>query len=441
MTAGDDMRLLLALRTSEEWAFEFERRRSVADQDVWIFVSYAHDDDLPMSAAEDEVGFVTFLFKTLQLKLRDLGVKRPAIWRDWRRISAGDQFDVEFDDGLRKAEILIVVLSNNWMRRSYCRKELDTFVELRRLAGVENIAERLIVVGKEYVDRRKRPPVLQTQEGFLFYSRDDEYDVTAITPFFNRGKGTEAFYERRDDLALFVQKRVERISTGGVAPAANTPATAGRLEELQETTPATRRWYVSYAWADQDDPNREMKVDELCNDAKKRGVEIIRDKTTLAHGDLISEFMRRIGEGDRVFIFLSDKYLHSPYGVFELFEMWRNSGENKSEFLRRVRFFTIDGTKIGEADEWLTYTAYWQEKREKLRAAINRVGWAWIPERSATRLREADLNVLSKLGNQGLEWRLEPEAFTGGEVRREDDLLDVLVGCPVDIQVARQPST
>jgi transposase len=24
--------------------------------------------------------------------------------------------------------------------------------------------------------------------------------------------------------------------------------------------------------------------------------------------------------------------------------------------------------------------------------------WAWIPERSATRLREADLNVLSKLG-------------------------------------------
>ena len=66
---------------------------------------------------------------------------------------------------------------------------------------------------------------------------------------------------------------------------------------------------------------------------------------------------------------------------------------------------------------------------------------AWIPERSATRLGEADLNVLSKLGNQGLEWRLEPEAFTGGEVRREDDLLDVLVGCAVDIQVARQPST
>jgi hypothetical protein len=35
----------------------------------------------------------------------------------------------------------------------------------------------------------------------------------------------------------------------------------------------------------------------------------------------------------------------------------------------------------------------------------------WIPERSATSLREADLDVLSKLGKQGLEWRFEPEAF------------------------------
>jgi Rhodopirellula transposase DDE domain len=65
----------------------------------------------------------------------------------------------------------------------------------------------------------------------------------------------------------------------------------------------------------------------------------------------------------------------------------------------------------------------------------------WIPERSATRLREADMDIFSKLGKQGLEWRLKPEAFAGREVGRQDDLLDVLVGCAVDIEVARQPST
>jgi internalin A len=44
--------------------------------------------------------------------------------------------------------------------------------------------------------------------------------------------------------------------------------------------------------ADQGDRTREEKVDALCDDARKRGVEIIRDKTTLVHGDRISRFMR-----------------------------------------------------------------------------------------------------------------------------------------------------
>ena len=49
-----------------------------------------------------------------------------------------------------------------------------------------------------------------------------------------------------------------------------------------------KRFYVSYAWADESDRTREEKVDALCEDAKSRGLEIIRDKTKLAPGDVIS---------------------------------------------------------------------------------------------------------------------------------------------------------
>ena len=76
-----------------------------------------------------------------------------------------------------------------------------------------------------------------------------------------------------------------------------------------------------------------------------------------------------------------------------------------------------------------------------LREATEQTGATWIPEPSATGLREADLNVLAKLGEQGLEWRLEAEAFARREVCGEDDLLDFLFGHAVDIQVTRQPST
>lgn len=183
--------------------------------EVWIFVSYAHDDDLQLSASKDEKGFVTFFCEMLRAKLRDLGATRARVWLDRQRVSDGDQFDGKIDDGLSKAQILLVVMSNNWLSRPYCRKELDEFVELRRAAGVDNVSERMVVVGKGHVDRLRRPPLLQTQEGFLFYARDDQNDVADVKAFFNRGDACDdRFYDRRDDLAAFLQRRVDRIAEG-----------------------------------------------------------------------------------------------------------------------------------------------------------------------------------------------------------------------------------
>ena len=52
------------------------------DQDVWIFISYAHNDDLQTSASKDEKGFVTFFLEMLDKKLADIGATGAKIWRD-----------------------------------------------------------------------------------------------------------------------------------------------------------------------------------------------------------------------------------------------------------------------------------------------------------------------------------------------------------------------
>ncbi len=188
--------------------------------DVIIFMSYAHDDDLILSPDPDEPGFVSFLDQQLRLKLRDLGARQANVWRDRRRIGQADQFADIIDDGLKRAELFVVVMSPNWMQRPYCRKEFEAFLSLRKAAGVTNPATRMLVVGKGYVDRSARPPELQGQEGFLFYSRDDENDVSAITPFFNRGRCSDRFYTELDDLANGLQKRVTQILSGAPAPQA-----------------------------------------------------------------------------------------------------------------------------------------------------------------------------------------------------------------------------
>jgi hypothetical protein len=104
------------------------------------------------------------------------------------------------------------------MQRPYCRKEFETFFSLRKAAGVANPATRMLVVGKGYVDRSARPPELQGQEGFLFYSRDDENDVSAVTPFFSRGQCSKRFYPELDDLATGLQQRVTQILKRVPAP-------------------------------------------------------------------------------------------------------------------------------------------------------------------------------------------------------------------------------
>jgi hypothetical protein len=66
----------------------------MAGEDVWSFISYAHDDNLPTGGGQDEEGFVSFLQRMLEVKLRDLGAQEAKLWRDAKRFSGGDPYDV-----------------------------------------------------------------------------------------------------------------------------------------------------------------------------------------------------------------------------------------------------------------------------------------------------------------------------------------------------------
>jgi TIR domain len=263
----------------------------MADEDVFIFLSYAHDDDLATGASEDEVGFVTFLNKMLELKLRDLGATRGKIWIDRRRISDGDLFDDVIDDGLRKADLLVVVMSPNWMQRPYCRKELEAFADLCKNSGVANVQERMVVVGKGHVDRLKRPFDLQGQEGFLFYARDESNGVSDVTPFFNRGKVVNQFYDRRDRLAVFLQKRVDRIAEGGATGTALSPQQPiamrnGRTVYLSKPATDMKGAYARLAFELQGKGFTvvpDVSVD-LPNDA--RAVEVVKDALSKAEASV-----------------------------------------------------------------------------------------------------------------------------------------------------------
>jgi internalin A len=131
--------------------------------------------------------------------------------------------------------------------------------------------------------------------------------------------------------------------------------------------------FVSYAWGDESSEGRQREavVDQLCETAKQRGVIIFRDKRVLHLGDSISRFMQRLAGGDRIFVILSDKYLHSPYCMYELLEIWRKCCGEEEKFLSRIRVYVIPGTKIFSVSDRAQYAIHWRQEYEKVHQLIH----------------------------------------------------------------------
>jgi internalin A len=103
--------------------------------------------------------------------------------------------------------------------------------------------------------------------------------------------------------------------------------------------------------------------------AKFRGTPILRDKIAMKLGDSISEFMAAIGRGDRVFVFLSEKYLNSDFCMTELTRLWIDCRTDKDEFNRRSRVFALPDAKFRTLGERAALAKYWSDRAATLRAS------------------------------------------------------------------------
>jgi internalin A len=79
-------------------------------------------------------------------------------------------------------------------------------------------------------------------------------------------------------------------------------------------------------------------------------------------GDSIATFMHRLAEGDRVVVVLSEKYLHSPFCIYELYHIWVLARYDKDRLKKRIRVFTQKDAKIDGTPDRAAYAKYWDEE-------------------------------------------------------------------------------
>lgn len=120
------------------------------------------------------------------------------------------------------------------------------------------------------------------------------------------------------------------------------------------------RVFFSYAW-NQD----EAFVSQLYNSLKNEGFNVVKDKENMGYKGVISKFMNEIGGAGYVVVAISDKYLRSKYCMYELYELYKNSGMNADTFSKKLFPIRIDETlNLGDPDTVNTYVLYWQQQED-----------------------------------------------------------------------------
>lgn len=125
--------------------------------------------------------------------------------------------------------------------------------------------------------------------------------------------------------------------------------------------------YFSYAWGDltAGERNQELIVDRLFDSLSKSGFNVVRDKMTLEYGAFISQFMEELGQGKLIVVFVSDKYVRSPYCMFELFEIARNNKWNKEAFRKHVLPIRLESLAFDKPETLGKYFGFWKEEERK----------------------------------------------------------------------------
>jgi hypothetical protein len=313
-----------------------------------VFICYRRDDS---------AGWARLIYDRLSSRL-----KSGQVFIDVDNIEPGLDFVKILSERVGDCDALVAVIGKSWLSRKRKRRRIDDPRDHVRIE-IEAALTRDIPVIPVLVDGAIVPGEEALPDGLKPLSRRQAIEIS-----------NTRFDSDAERLTKTLVKRLAEVAEATRAKENRLPA-------------AARRYYVSYAWGDENDLGRKERIEAFCEAAESRGDKIFRDKTAVAPGELISDFVRKIGEGDRIIVFLSDSYLRSPYCMYELYEIWRNNRQGKATFLNSVRFFTIDGARIREPEDRLKHTAFWLRQRDELQRAIDRVGWGDVGDETTKRYR------------------------------------------------------
>lgn len=120
--------------------------------------------------------------------------------------------------------------------------------------------------------------------------------------------------------------------------------------------------YISYAWANDNNPDLEDDVNRLCRVMEKNGIYYKRDKENLCpYRWSINKAEEEIGEGCAVIVVISEKYIKSLHCMHE----WHLIKEN-GRIWQRVFPIVLKGADLTNKCKYKEYYKFFTDRRDEL---------------------------------------------------------------------------
>ena len=132
-----------------------------------IFISYAWaDNEPPSGATAPEDRWVWQFERALSAALRSKLGTPSQVWIDRRAMRINDLVPAVLTEELQRSRLLLVLMSPSWRSSTWCRQELETFLEQHRGTPTQ---EGVFVVEIEPVAREKWHERIRALGAFQFY--------------------------------------------------------------------------------------------------------------------------------------------------------------------------------------------------------------------------------------------------------------------------------
>jgi hypothetical protein len=186
-----------------------------------IFLSYAWADDQTPPAVGDRPGWVKFFHDILWYELKQRVSKDLRFWRDVNDTEPDGDFAREIEDALRRAIVMVAVLSPNYVTRPWCRREVESFTKTSTGAEDARRSEQVFKILKHNIDEQDLPAALQNRgRGYKFFEIDPA--TGSEHPYFMAGrllaKHEQAYLELINELAERIKRRLPGLLAPPVAP-------------------------------------------------------------------------------------------------------------------------------------------------------------------------------------------------------------------------------